>query len=608
VKTVRTYPKYAVIDVPGLILIYLLLCILSILFCKTFFSEILQGGAVPDIFILVIFFTIPGVLLLFLAVSILSLLRDLITRQAGSRFHVRLLAYFGLIVLFAAIPVFVITGQSITELARLWRTIDVDDAINFAEEFAVSTYFSQLERFEVLAEKNDFNELMRSSAQRPAEGEPPLFPEGITAIQDFVLQEDGSWEMQGFLGGEDHKLNVPPSLQQGFALREMPRDRDRVRYVMYPDRKILRVISFNLGTGFDGAVETIKNEKLRFEIINSLMTKVNPLLILYYGIFFFPTLLMTLIIAISFTRQITGPIVELTEATRQVAAGDFSIHIQTRPKDELGTLIRSFNTMVQGLAKSQASLIKAEKLSIWQTMAEQLAHEIKNPLTPIKLSAERVLRRWRNEPERIGEIIEQAMLAIIHETEGLSTMLTEFRTLSRPLEPSLSSTKVWELAEEIISPYRSSHPKVRFNTSHLRPDISVKMDPQRFSQVLTNLIINGIDAMNGNGTIEIRADLVKKRESRYCRLSVKDTGKGISNQEKTQIFTPYFTTKKSGTGLGLSIVEQIVNDHGGSVWFNSAEGVGTTFFIDLPIDEMGVGVPEAAEDESVALEGRKAEL
>jgi signal transduction histidine kinase len=110
--------------------------------------------------------------------------------------------------------------------------------------------------------------------------------------------------------------------------------------------------------------------------------------------------------------------------------------------------------------------------------------------------------------------------------------------------------------------------------------------------VLTNLVINAIDAMNGSGTIEIRTDIVKKREISYCRISVRDTGKGIGKQEGGNIFTPYFTTKDSGTGLGLPIVERIVNDHGGAIWFNSAEGVGTTFFVDLPaelVPETGKG-------------------
>jgi nitrogen fixation/metabolism regulation signal transduction histidine kinase len=292
---------------------------------------------------------------------------------------------------------------------------------------------------------------------------------------------------------------------------------------------------------------------------------------------------MTLIIAISFTRRVSQPMVELIDATRRVAGGDFSIHLIARRSDELGILVHSFNTMVRELERSQASLMKAEKISIWQTMAQQLAHEIKNPLTPIKLSAERVLRRWRNEPERVGEILESSMLAIIQETEGLSTLLNEFRTLSRPMEPSLSWTLVRELAAETIVPYQSSHPNVLFSIEHIDATVAVKIDRHRLSQVLTNLIINAIDAMNGEGVIEIRTDTVKKRDSRYCRISVRDTGKGIAAEEESRVFTPYFTTKESGTGLGLPIVERIVNEHDGNIWFHSAAGMGTTFFIDLPV-------------------------
>jgi nitrogen fixation/metabolism regulation signal transduction histidine kinase len=241
--------------------------------------------------------------------------------------------------------------------------------------------------------------------------------------------------------------------------------------------------------------------------------------------------------------------------------------------------------MVRDLEKTRGSLVKAEKISIWQSMAQQLAHEIKNPLTPIKLSAERVLRRWQNEPERIGEILESSMLAIVQEVEGLSTLLTEFRTLSRPIEPSLSWTMLREAVEEAVLPYRSSYPGVEFDTGHVLPGVSAKIDKRHISQILTNLLINGIDAMDGAGRIEIRTDLVKKRESRYCRLSIRDTGKGIGKEAAAKVFTPYFTTKGSGTGLGLPIVERIVNDHGGTIWFNSAEGAGATFFIDFPLDE-----------------------
>jgi nitrogen fixation/metabolism regulation signal transduction histidine kinase len=576
-KTVRTRPKYSLISVRGLILIYLLLCILTILFSRTFFSETLRHGRLPGLLTLAVFFTIPAVLLVFLGASVISLFRDIAARRAGSKFKARLLAYFIVIVVFAAVPVTIITGISVSELIHFWKAINTGAALEASQGFAMESYSGHIERFGALIEKTDFTAVLAGAEEK--------LPAEIAAVQDFAPGADGIWSAVAFAGEEARRLPSPPSLQQGYIPREKPRDLGLIRYVGYPAKNRLRVISYRLGEDFDQALDAIENEKNFFEIIDYLRANVGLLFAFYYGVFFFPTLLMTLIIAISFTRRVTQPIVELTEATRRVAEGDFTIQILARRGDELGLLIRSFNAMVQDLEKSQAALVKAEKISIWQNMAQQLAHEIKNPLTPIKLSAERVLRRWRNEPEKTGEILESSMLAIIQETEGLSTLLNEFRTLSKPMEPSRSWTNLREAAVETVAPYQSAHPSVEFNLDHLGDDISVKIDKHRISQIVTNLIINAIDAMNGRGRIEIRADLVKKRESRYCRLSIRDTGKGISKEEGAFIFTPYFTTKESGTGLGLPIVERIVNDHGGAIWFNSAEGMGTTFFIDLPITE-----------------------
>jgi nitrogen fixation/metabolism regulation signal transduction histidine kinase len=576
-KTVRTRPKYSVISVRGLLLIYLLLCVLTVLFSRSFFSETLREGRIPGPLNLAVFFTIPGVLLVFLGASAVNLFRDMAARRAGSKFKARLLAYFIVIVIFAAAPAAIITGISVSEMVRFWRGINTGAALEASQSFALDSYSGHIERFDALIRETNFN--------APLAGRGGGLPAGIVSVQEFRAGAEGDWNDAAFAGDEARRLPSPPSLQQGYVSREMPRDLGLIRYVVYPARNRLRVISYNLGEDFDRGVAAIENEKTHFEIIDSLRVNMRPLFMFFYGVFFFPTLLMTLIIAISFTRRVTQPIVELTEATRRVAEGDFSIQILARRGDELGLLIRSFNAMVQDLEKSRTALVKAEKISIWQNMAQQLAHEIKNPLTPIKLSAERVLRRWRNDPGQIGEILESSMLAIIQETEGLSTLLTEFRTLSKPMEPSQSWTNLRETVEETVNPYRSSHPAVKFDISHLGDDLPVKIDKHRISQVLTNLIINAIDAMSGRGTIEIRTDLVKKRESRYCRLSIRDTGKGISKDEGSLIFTPYFTTKESGTGLGLPIVERIVNDHGGAIWFNSAEGMGTTFFIDLPVND-----------------------
>jgi nitrogen fixation/metabolism regulation signal transduction histidine kinase len=573
-KTVKTRPHYSILNVRGLIFIYALLCILTVLFSRSFFSEALYEGKVPGRLNLVVFFTIPAVLLIFLGIAAAGLLGDIIARRPGTKFKARLLGYFIVIVIFSATPMAIVTGISFNEAIRFWRGVDADAAKAAAHSFAVDNYSFHLEHFETILKTTNWNAVM---ADLPA-----ALPGDIASVQDFRKTE-GVWKESAFTGDEGGRLASPPSETDGYITRELPRDTGFIRYVTLPARNTIRLISYNLGGGFDRGMAAIENQGERFEIIGILRDNAPILMLFFYVVFFVPTLLMTAIIAISFTRRVTNPIVELTEATRRVAEGDFSIQILARRGDELGLLIRSFNAMVQDLEKSRAALIKAEKISIWQNMAQQLAHEIKNPLTPIKLSAERVLRRWRNEPEQIGEIIEDSMLAIIQETEGLSTLLNEFRTLAKPIEPSQSWTRVEETAEETIGPYRSSYPEVLFNTGHIDSGVIVKIDKHRFVQLLTNLVINAIDAMDGKGLIEIRTDFVQKREMRFCRLSIRDSGKGITRQSIPHIFTPYYTTKESGTGLGLPIVERIVNDHGGSIWFNSAEGMGTTFFVDLPV-------------------------
>ena len=566
IKKLNGLANYSIFKVRILILSYFLLCIMTFLFSRIFFINTLQNGEVPDRLTLIVFFTIPVVLMIVLGISVLHLLIDILQRRPGSKFNVKLLGYFVIIVVFSIMPITLMASTALNETVRFWHSIDTATATRAANSFIADNYSLHMERFENILRQND------------------LSNRNIAAVQEFHLT-DGRWTEISFTGSELKRLSFPPATESGFTTRETPRDLGTIRYVQRISQNTIRLVSYDLGADFDGGRYAMENQAERLETVDELRKNMHPLLIYFNVVFFLPTLLMTAIIAISFTRRITRPIIDLTEATKRVAEGDFSIQIITQRDDELGILIRSFNSMVQELEKSRVALVRSEKISVWQNMAQQLAHEIKNPLTPIKLSAERVLRRWRNDPKSVDEIIESSMIAIIQKTEGLSILLNEFRTLSKPMEPSSSSTSLQEPVEEIINTYRASYPKVKFDIEHLQADMQVKIDKNRLSRILTNLVINAIDGMNGQGLIEIRCDLVKKREVCYCRISVKDSGKGISLEESKLVFTPYFTTKESGTGLGLPIIERIVNDHGGVIWFDSAEGIGTTFYIDLPLEK-----------------------
>ena len=574
-KTLRTRPKFTILNVRGLVLIYVLLIFLTVLFSRTFVSGLLEHGEYPGSVIMAVFFVIPAVLLVILLGSCIGIARDILAREPGSRFQIRLIAYFFIVVVLAAAPVTLITTLSVSELLRFWRTIDVSQAMSEAQRFAMETYSLNLDKLQKIAEETNYGDIINGRRN---------LPQSMLAVQDFRAR-DGIWADEFFTGRESLRMAAAPYRQRGFAPRELPRDNDVIRYIIMGGQDFIRVVTLDMGANFDSARRIIENEKNRFDIIDSIRFNINRLLLFYFGVFYLPALLMTIIIALSLSRRVSYPIEELTEATGRVAEGDFSIRILPRKGDELARLIRSFNSMVGKLEKSQAALLKNEKIIMWQDLAQRLAHEIKNPLTPIRLSAERVLRRWRNEPERIDEILENSMLSIIQEVEGLSTLLGDFRTLSRPMEITDAVTDLNETVKEIISSYSSSHPKIKYDTERLAIGIKIKMEKRRFSQVMTNLIINAIDAMDGSGLIEIRSDLVKKQEESYCRLSVRDTGKGIPRENVRDIFSPYFTTKESGTGLGLPIVERIVNDHGGAIWFDSGENAGTTFYIDLPLEK-----------------------
>jgi nitrogen fixation/metabolism regulation signal transduction histidine kinase len=587
-KNGKTHPEHSIIRVRVLILIYSLLCVLTVLFSKNFFKDVLQEGEIPGRLNLIVFFTIPVVLIIVLGISVFSLINDFITKRPGSKFNARLLAYFTIIVIFSAAPATLMTGTALNEIIRFWQSIDAASTIKAANGLVADYYSLHLERFENIIKQNDFSRIERYMQNNWYQQDTRYhtdigLPQNIAAVQTFYLTDD-IWAESFFAGNDEFRLSSPSSLENGFTPREMPRDYGVIRYVQKQPSNTIRIINYDLKFDFDWGKSVLEKQANNFELIDMLRENLQPLLLYYYVVFFLPTLLMTVIIAISFTRRITHPIVELTEATRRVAEGNFNIQILSRRNDELGLLIRSFNAMVQDLEKSREALVKTEKISIWQNMAQQLAHEIKNPLTPIKLSAERVLRRWQNNPESVGEIIESSMMAIIQETEGLSALLNEFRALSKPMEASNIWTFLREPLEEIINAYSNSYPTVKFNIEFVKNGISVKIDKNRLTQIFTNLLVNAIDAMNGSGWIEIRSDIVKKHEVNYCRISVKDSGKGIGSQDSNLVFTPYFTTKQSGTGLGLPIIERIVNDHAGAIWFDSAEGAGTTFYIDLPAE------------------------
>jgi two-component system nitrogen regulation sensor histidine kinase NtrY len=227
-------------------------------------------------------------------------------------------------------------------------------------------------------------------------------------------------------------------------------------------------------------------------------------------------------------------------------------------------------------------LLKAQRLAAWREVAQRIAHEIKNPLTPIQLSAQRLRRRLSTDrsPEE-KRLLEEATATIVQEVEGLKQLVDEFSRFARMPALQPRATDIGRLIEGVVVLYRESHPGLAIKAS-FSPDMPpIEVDPDQIKRGVLNLVDNAVEAVGGTGAVTV--ETIWLPESRRARIVVADDGPGIPSEDKERLFLPYFSTKAGGTGLGLPIVHQIVTDHGGTIWVEDAVPQGTRFVVELPV-------------------------
>ncbi len=297
-----------------------------------------------------------------------------------------------------------------------------------------------------------------------------------------------------------------------------------------------------------------------------------------------PTLLIAILISFFMARSLLKPIQTLISGTKEVAKGNLEFQIQEMGKGELGDLIQSFNYMTSELVKNKNQLYRIEKVAAWREVARNLAHEIKNPLTPIKLASERLLRQYQLNNKNFGDVLKNCSKIIISEVERLKVLVNEFSEFARFPKIVLNKESIAGIIVDIIPIYETSHPRVSFKIENRlkgKEDI-LPIDKEKIKQVLINLIDNSLDANDKNLEIIIYLNYINNDNKNYCQIEVSDNGIGIPQIDMIHIFEPYYTTKKRGTGLGLSIVKNIIEEHKGHVYVHSQYGFGTSFYIELP--------------------------
>jgi signal transduction histidine kinase len=303
--------------------------------------------------------------------------------------------------------------------------------------------------------------------------------------------------------------------------------------------------------------------------------------------------LLALGIGFFFIRGITRPINSVLDATRSLKAGNLDYRIEGL-KDEFGEVAASFNEMAHSLNEQMNQMQRAEQMTVVGEMAASIAHELKNPLTGIKIALQMLL-----ENKNLSESESEIAYASFSQIKRMESLIKEVLDFARPKEPEYSKTDINSLVEktvsfiEAVSCQSNGHSPVKVVKSLGAGIPQIMADPMQIQQAVMNVVLNSYDAMPAGGTLGISTALTDSS----VMIAVSDTGDGISEKDMAKIFKPFFTTKVKGTGLGLSIIKGIVERHGGGIKLESAVGEGTTVTLVLPLTQDGPGadVVSAAE-------------
>ncbi len=569
-----------------LILLFVILIGIIIAFSRTFITTFAGSDPASSTIVLVVAIALPVVLLVVTIFQLVRLLRQHALRQPGSGLRLRLLVFFVLVSVLSAGPQAMLGITFLNSAMGTWFSSSIGEALRSARDLVISYYNERLENLGSFIEGPRAAGVVRELVMAPSRSWPGIqaLNPGIGALQVFLPEG----KEIAFAGDSRARLSAPPSA--GGTQREDRTDVTILRdskVLVVDGRRLTAVASTLLATDLFTNVRKITQSLTVFAALDQYRDVFRLVIIGFFFLFSLPIFFITILVSLLLTERIISPIAHLEDATRRVADGDFSFRILTRPRDELATLVDSFNAMIAELERSRRTLLQAERITAWQEIAQRLAHEIRNPLTPIKLSAQRMLKKHSEGAPDFDRTLPLAVASIITEVDNLEKMLREFGEFAKLPVPQPSPISLRPVLEEVAAVYKHLSATVRIDLGEVPESVVLSADRDQIKRAFANLFTNAIQAMPEGGLLTVRADMVKKAQRGYCRVAVRDTGTGIAEKDMDSIFDPYFTTKKNGTGLGLAIVQRIVFDHNGKVWAESDGASGTTFYIDLPAEASG---------------------
>ncbi|HEX5433615.1 MAG TPA: ATP-binding protein, partial [Candidatus Angelobacter sp.] len=299
------------------------------------------------------------------------------------------------------------------------------------------------------------------------------------------------------------------------------------------------------------------------------------------------------------TARMSRPIRNLAEAATEVGHGNWNVRVESSSTDEIGKLAAAFNHMTEELLSQRERLVQTERVAAWRELARRLAHELKNPLFPLQITVENLLRARENSPEQFDEVFRESTTTLLAEIANLKNIVQRFSDFSKMPAPQLQSVDLDEMVRSVAQLF---HGQLTQRANRIEPELQlgqappVSADPVLLRRVIENLVLNAIDAMPEGGKLTFRT----AKDDGFAVFELSDTGKGLTAEECDRIFTPYYTTKQHGTGLGLAIAQSVVSDHRGRISVSSRKNRGTTFRVELPMYADATGAQKKTENRGAA--------
>ncbi|TGL14783.1 HAMP domain-containing protein [Leptospira levettii] len=548
-----------------------------------------------------VFILIPFFILSLILSYIYRNRRNRETGKIRSSIRYRLTLAFLFVALVPSLPIFILSSNLTGRLIEGFYRVDISNALRSA-----NLLVHQVER----ENQKSFLELVsrfRSGLLREKSDGFMIFQNGI---KDGLIEKN-----EYYLGyREKNKVQFESKnlFRQFSALEYTESSKSGIYLSRYydPEKSYLVakidlegdrtvIIAERIHKGMEADVLNIINATSTYEKVSLWKEKIPFSVRITIASFSFSMFLIAILFSFLFARRISKPIIDLANATKKVSLGESDVRLEKTEEGEMGILIDSFNQMVSDLKAKSDELMHTQRIAAWKEVAQRMAHEIKNPLTPIQLSAQRIQRKFQNpKKENLESVIFDATETIIGQVRVLEHLVKEFSEFARMPVPVLINQHINPILEEAVALFRDTS-DIEFELKLAENLPEVFLDKRLFLGVINNLIKNAVEAIlsfdnskedmdileTKRKKIRVMSKLQKKALRKSVIVEIDDSGPGLKEEWKEKIFEPYFSTKeKHGSGIGLTIVQKTIIDHHGHISVENSKLGGCKFRIELPLE------------------------